>query len=114
MRGCSDAGFEDEEEERSLTPRWDSGLYVSSPRLIGSNFGRLCIESLIDLVSLQEMVRLHAISPTASCSLMIRCDEQILNSLEERNWTVMRDEWADFMFGSEGMTVNGSPCTELK
>ena len=67
-----------------------------------------------DRVSLKVLLKLHALSPTASCSFTIQVDEQILNLPDEQNWAVMSDEWAHFMFGSVGGTVKGSPGTELK
>ena len=64
------------------------------------------MESLIDLVVdwlfLEEMFRLYAISPAATCSLKVRFHEQMLKSLEEQNWAVMSDEWANFVAGSVG------------
>ena len=52
---------------------------------------------------------MHALSSTASCSFTIRFDEQILDSLDDHNWAVMSDEWADFLFGSVGKMVNDCP-----
>ena len=56
------------------------------------------------------MLKLHALASPASCSSTIRCDEQILDLLDEQNLAVMNDEWTDFMFASEGVKgVEESP-----
>ena len=63
--------------------------------------------SIIDLVAdwlPKELLKLHALS-SSSCSLTIRFDDQFLHSLDEQNWDVMSDEWADFMFASEAHRV---------
>ena len=73
---------------------------------VGSSFRVLGRESIIDLfadwVTFQDLLRFHALSSTASCSFTIRFDEQILDSLDDHNWVVKSDEWADFLFGSVG------------
>ena len=78
-------------------------LFVSlSPNLFGSNFRALCMGGHPTGSFFKDLLKLHALSSTASCSLTIRLDEQILNLLDEQNSAVVSDEWADFMFGSEG------------
>ena len=68
------------------------------------------MDLVADWISSKDLLKLHAISSTASCSLTIRFDEQILNSLDEQNSAVM----SDIMFGSEGETVRSSPGAGLK
>ena len=66
-----------------------NALSLSLVQPAGSSFRVLCMESIIDLIAdwvhLKELLKLHALSSTASCSLANRFDEQILNSLDDQN-----------------------------
>ena len=46
--------------------------------------------------------------------MTIRFAEEILDSLDDHNWAVMRDEWADFLLGFMGKMVNDYPGAGLK
>ena len=67
------------------------------------------IDLVADWVTFQDLFKFHALSSTASCPLTIRFAEQILDSLDDHNWAVMRDEWADFLFGSVGTMAHDCP-----
>ena len=122
VRGRPDAGLKTEEEASSSkqpaclwgqAPWFEDRSSYLIAQLVGSSFRVLRMESIIDLfadwVTFQDLLKLHALSSTASCSLTIRFAEQILDSMDDHNRAVMRDEWADFLFGSVGKMVNDYP-----
>ena len=94
----------------SEAQRSEMGLYISSPGLLVRFSRVLCLEGIFDSVA--DWVSL--IRPAQVACVYINNNEQILKSLDDQDWAVMSDEWADFMFGSLGETAIGCPGAGLK
>ena len=48
-----------------------------------------------DWISLKDMLKLHELSPTASGALKTWLEAQILDSLDDKIWNDMSEEWAN-------------------